>query len=466
MKKFLVVLLSLGLIVAFCATASAVDVKFGGAYYVTGVYENNYSLGDTDNKVARALFHQRARLEPVFQIAEGLSFTARMDFLEKNWGDTTWLRATNTTGIAQTQFDQPSNRQSQGVAGRYAQESVEWERAYMTFNTAAGTFQVGYQSADAWGTLFGDSETTRPRIMFSRAFGPLTMLAIYEKWYEADGQTFANGSTINHADADGDTYSLAGIYKIKAGEVGLLAKYYNLAQFRALTATATVSPYKTSVYQLAPYTKLTFGPAYVEAEVNYFFGKWAQYEDGSGRTDVDEQGLTAYIHGKYNIGPAYVGALAAYMSGNDPADATKDKIFSGGGTSWSPALMLANDDLYYYMSWNNAGLANGTGLSTSKKNMILYSLYGGFNPTPKLNLETNLTMASTAKAPRNTTLSTDYDSNYGTEIDLKATYKLYDNLSYMVGAGYLWTGDYFKYGVSTNKVGNDYLLINKLTLSF
>ena len=41
MKKFLVVLLSLGLIVAFGATASAADVKFGGSYYVVGVYENN-----------------------------------------------------------------------------------------------------------------------------------------------------------------------------------------------------------------------------------------------------------------------------------------------------------------------------------------------------------------------------------------------------------------------------------------
>ena len=36
MKKFLVVLLSLGLIVAFGATASAADVKFSGSYYVVG----------------------------------------------------------------------------------------------------------------------------------------------------------------------------------------------------------------------------------------------------------------------------------------------------------------------------------------------------------------------------------------------------------------------------------------------
>jgi len=54
----------------------------------------------------------------------------------------------------------------------------------------------------------------------------------------------------------------------------------------------------------------------------------------------------------------------------------------------------------------------------------------------------------------------------GMEVDVKASYKIYDNLTYMVGAGYLWTGDYFKKGVSTAKIGNDYILMNRLTLSF
>ena len=48
MKKFLVVLLSLGLIVAFGMTASAqMSVKFSGQYYVNGVYEDNRACGAT-----------------------------------------------------------------------------------------------------------------------------------------------------------------------------------------------------------------------------------------------------------------------------------------------------------------------------------------------------------------------------------------------------------------------------------
>ncbi|HRS88034.1 MAG TPA: hypothetical protein P5269_10455, partial [Syntrophales bacterium] len=54
----------------------------------------------------------------------------------------------------------------------------------------------------------------------------------------------------------------------------------------------------------------------------------------------------------------------------------------------------------------------------------------------------------------------------GTELDLIATYKIFDNLEYMLGAGYLWTGDYFK-GFDTNNVVKDnYIITHKLTLNF
>jgi len=36
----------------------------------------------------------------------------------------------------------------------------------------------------------------------------------------------------------------------------------------------------------------------------------------------------------------------------------------------------------------------------------------------------------------------------------------------MLGAGYLWAGDYFKGTSTANIVQNDYMVINKLTLTF
>ena len=44
MKKFWLVLLSLGLIMAFSASAFAVDVKVSGSFYAAGMYQNKTTL--------------------------------------------------------------------------------------------------------------------------------------------------------------------------------------------------------------------------------------------------------------------------------------------------------------------------------------------------------------------------------------------------------------------------------------
>jgi hypothetical protein len=56
--------------------------------------------------------------------------------------------------------------------------------------------------------------------------------------------------------------------------------------------------------------------------------------------------------------------------------------------------------------------------------------------------------------------------SYGWEVDVTGTYKITNNLSYMLGAGYLFTGDYFKGTDGASQVGDNYMLINKLTLTF
>jgi hypothetical protein len=54
----------------------------------------------------------------------------------------------------------------------------------------------------------------------------------------------------------------------------------------------------------------------------------------------------------------------------------------------------------------------------------------------------------------------------GNELDISATYKIYDNLSYMIGFAYLWAGDAFKGSNSGASIDNDYLLTHKRTLAF
>ncbi len=449
MKKFLVVLLSLGLIVAFGATASAADVKFGGSYYLVGVYDDNATLKASNVGFSRAYFYQRVRLQPVFAIAEGLTFTARMDALEKQWGNTNWQ------STAAASADVPSSRRQVPTitsTGQKVQENFEFERAWVTFKTAVGQFDVGYQSGGAWGTVFADSEGVRARIKFTTMAGPTALVGIYEKSFDAD--TSAVAGYAGKADADNDNYYLAAVYGFKGGNAGLLYGYIvgNSNRVAAI-------PFRTRLHLLSPYLKATFGPVYVEAEMAYWGGNSIEWDNVAGATDRKKDGWSAYAFLKTNLGPAYFGAQVGWSAGWDGTGNT-DKSGGGGGADWNPALILMNDDMNTQAG--NAYTAYGGNTTNSgKANILLYNVFGGFNPTPKLNLE--LAMTSAAK---DTSLANEVSKNMGIELDVKATYKIYDNLTYMVGAGYLWTGDYFKGTNSANLIGNDYILINKLSLSF
>jgi hypothetical protein len=481
MKKLLVVLLSLGLIAAFSLTASAADVKFGGSYYVVGVYENNPTLS-SDNGYSHALFYQRVRIQPVFQIAEGLTFTARMDALEKQWGNTNWKGTSNLAGVA-SEDDLTSSRkttvQTTGATQKI-QENFEFERGYMTFLTGIGQFQVGYQNVDDWGTDFGDYSNSRPRIQFATKVGSIILAAAYEKVSE-NSTVVAN----YQVDNDKDTYALSATYKDKGVETGLLYKYYANNSFNKYGI-------KQKMTQLSPYAKVTVGPLYIEGEATYWFGKFAELSAPNtlfpaGTADIDLKAMSFYLKGKMNAGPAYFGALFSYASGNDLSDKTKFTTApSGGGTNFAPALLLLNDGFNTWVGGNAVAsptdkttvLAPGAvgttiynPVTSSKYNTIIYNAFAGFNPNPKLNVEAALTYATVDKKAislnwTSGVITEAVSDKLGTEFDVKATYKIYDNLSYMLGAGYLWTGDYFKGSNANATIANDYVLMNQLTLSF
>jgi hypothetical protein len=457
MKKLLVVLLSLGLIAAFGMTASAATVNFSGSYYVVGVYANNPSLGNTDRSYSRANYWQRFRVQPVFQIAEGLSLTARWDAMEKGWGSTDW----------KGKFDDmnQSRKQQQSFGNPNIQENFEWERGYMTFATKIGQFDIGYQSSGKWGTDFLDDEKSRPRIKLTTKAGPVTIIALLEKQFES-----AQSSQAGYAgtvDTDNDNYAIGAIYSFKGGNAGLLYKYTN----NRATRIASAGSFKTQTHYLSPYMKATFGPVYVEAELDYLFGKAAKFEAPSTTADKDAESYAGYIKARMNLGPAYFGGAFQYIPGQDPNE-TKKKDWSNGSGNGSQDLdvgiYLGNDAL---QTWKGGGTGAGGNFTfdSAKYNSIIYSVFGGFNPTPKLNIQALLAYATLDKIEAAAAVNQNDSKKLGTEFDITASYKIYDNLTYMVGAAYFWTGDAFKgFGANSasNSVGNDYLLLNRIAVSF
>lgn len=430
MKKFLVILLALALVVAFSMPAGAVDVKFKGSYYVRGYYVDNRTLGK--DQASDQFYAQRFRLTTIFKVAEGLKFTTRFDAMERIW--------------AQNRYESSSS-----VSQYKKEDNLSWERTYVTFAVPFGQFKVGYQSASysqspylgfgGFGTRFGSTTGSQPAIKYTGKFGPWTAVAKIVKYKEDD---FKAGAT----DLDTDKYQVGAIYNWDAGSAGLFYQYCRDASHKKDPAA-----YTSNISVLSPYAKAKFGPVYVEGQAFWAFGDAKDYEDAAGKPDEDAEGRAAYIMAKYSFGPGAVGAMFQYVRGDDP-NTTEDEGTFNGGADMSPCLIMLGEK---YSKWVSPTSLN----PYTDGNYLFYQVFADYKVMPKLKLASSLSYATADEK------GTHADDDYGTEFDISATYKIYNNLSYKIGFGYLWTGDYYK-GSSTSptEVDDNYVIVNHLQLKF
>ncbi|MDD5168424.1 MAG: hypothetical protein PHN75_06375 [Syntrophales bacterium] len=530
MKKFLVLALALGLCMAFAMPAAAADVKFSGSYYIQGTYADNPSLlnkntsssvgtgatgGDPtwgvnsynsndprNNRGAYSAYVQRLRLETEIKVVEGLSLKTRIDAIEKQWGDQTWTSAADAY-----------NRYSTGGGKAFAQENMEWEEVFMDFKTAIGQFQVGYQPMTNFGTSFLYTAGSDAGIRWQLDKGPVTGFAKITK-KKAKYNNYGNYGGTNQIanDADADVYELGGIGRFGAGEAGLMLQYWRDATSRRVEAASTtlIVPntnvgYQLQAYMVNPYTKFKIGNNfYLEAEAYYRFGNLRKYEDWGAITsqpDVQLAVYGAYANARFDLKPMYVGAQFVMISGDDMNNI--DKVT--GSTSalfienkgFNKTLILWNS-MYHDSTGNaygnqtaSAGYVNPrTGAAYAPgaymDNVWFYQAYVGVKPMAKLDLKASVSYANADKKPKLCVGSTgvactaatggsgvvgqtnvEYaGSSYGTELDLTAAYSIYDNLTYTIGGGYLWAGDYFKGFDSSVQVKDNYILMHNLTLAF
>jgi len=383
----------------------------------------------------------------VFQVQEGLTLTTRFDALEKIWG-----AARNTTAASYSSVDS-------GVQST-ENENLKFELAYVTFNLPVGQFLVGYQQQSVFGTAFADSGDSSygPRIRYNFVSGPLTLLALWDKVegkkaYSSTGPS-GYGAGADYMENDQNKYDVAFMYNFKGGSVGLLF----ISLFDS-TTDGGATGYKRTWYVFDPYVKATFGPVYVEAEALYIAGKTREYDNVAGSTDMKKSTFTVYAMAMGTFGPAYAGLAGVWVPGDKYDTTDKDESGYPGGTDFNPCLMLFNYDLG---RWNGSFGKFTTGAGGQITNAQILQVFGGIKPIPKLDIKLSYTYAKADTDPAANWV----DKYYGSEVDLTATYKIYDNLSYMVGAGYLFTGDYWKGTSDRNMVDNDYLLTHKLTLTF
>jgi len=454
MKRFWLVLLSLGLIVAFSTSAMAVDVKFTGEYYAAGLYldKGDVLKGTSWTNTSSAFYFQRLRLTTQFVVSPGLTLTTRADIMERAWGA---ARSAPTFGLPGTPSTAGAVTGDLTSAGTRAEnENINFDLAYISYISPIGIFFAGYQIDGAWGTVFGDSSNPTGKIGYMFRGGPVT-LGLQTGKNNEQSLMYTNFGQVN-TDRDSSFYTAYGIYSWKTGMAGLLFKYINNANGRSDLITSN----RSRLLATLPYFKAQFGPVFLQGELIWLYGK-VQFDD-TAIEDRTMNSLAAWIDGTADFGMFYAGGTFAYLAGDDPGTTDKIEGASTGGFDWNPCLIMFNYDLTYWQGGQFG--ANGTSTRTAMSNAYFAQLRAGVRPVDKLNIMLSGSWAHADKTPGGQWQSRDY----GYEVDLTATYKITNNLSYMLGGGYFFTGDWYK-GVNaagTNELTNNFLVINKLTLTF
>ena len=461
MKRFWLVMLSLGLVLAFSASAMAVDVKFSGSFYAAGMYLDKTTLRNTNDgsdNVSTAFYFQRLRVQTDFIVSPGLKLVTRFDAMERAWG------AARSTAITTAQAD------SAGTAAE--SENIAFDWAYISYASPIGTFDVGYMNDSATGTVFANSSAPGAKIKYTYTIGPATIMADITK---VKDQSLTAKNAVTYTDGDNDKYGIEGVYAItKDARAGMKITYYNYDEKSPGVSSATTG-FKKKYFLFTPYAIVKSGPVEIQAEVNYATGSLKKYGDSLG-TDVSLNNLSAFVDATATFGPVYFGGTFAYISGDDPN--TTDKQEGGslnGGYDWNPTLIMFN---YYDRTYWVGGLNgyNGTSnigpmgsdtnpASTTYPFAFPGAWFGqgriGVRPITALDIMASLSYAAADQKPTGV-----LNSAFGWEVDVTGTYKITSNLSYMMGVGYWFVGDYYKGSSNANSLRDNYMLINKLTLTF
>jgi hypothetical protein len=411
MKKLLVVLFALSLVAAFAMPAAASDVSVKGSYFISGNFQDNPAMVD-ETAASSQWTSQQLRTQVDISVAKGLKMSVRFDTIERVWGTT----AATTEG------------------------NMEVDRTWVTANVGPGVLQAGYQQTDYAPLKLGNFYGSGPSVRFDIPFGKFVAELRWQKGTESD-------VGVTDAAKDKDDYAVALMYKLDKGFVGA----YNI-----YTVDQTSDLANTWKNAFNPYFKYVFGPVTVQAEAYYLTGE-TDY-DNPATQDVDYDGLSFWVNAAAKFGAFGVGGEIYSCSGDDVT--TADENEGGGllGLSGPGALIMFD---YYLNKFNGSGY--GYWSFGNRNNVDLIDVYVTYQAMPKLTLKAQYFYADAQEKTASGYGS--IDTEMGSELDLTATYKIYDNLSYMVGFGYVWAGDYWKTAVGT-KLDDDYLITNKLTLVF
>ncbi len=311
---FRLVITSLLLVSMMLDYGMALTTRFSGDYFISNHTILNAGLNKADH--TNQLGNMRFRLKTDFNLNQYLTFTTRLNALEKIWGsnDSVFAKGNN-------------------------QENIELNHAYLVIKTDQfGMFIIGRQEGFKWGTDWSDNSRDTDRIKYilplSIGENKLYLMAITEKAGEFDG-------TDTHlSNNDNDIWHLSGTYVTPSLRFGLLYNFYNFRKFQDPDQAIAAANFEKSSYGEFSETSLSAYNAGLESYQAAFI------QDGQTHGDH----VTTFLreHPQFESDYQLLGAPATNASGSihDPMHTLSTR----GGTAKAQVSLISP-----YFVWNING---------------------------------------------------------------------------------------------------------------
>ncbi|MBI5590973.1 MAG: hypothetical protein HY881_10875 [Deltaproteobacteria bacterium] len=479
MKKLSVLLVAAIMVLALTMPAAAFENEFGGFWRTRAFSQWNFTGEDQTKLKDTERIDTRTRLFYTAKFSDNLKFVNKFE-MNATWGGSVGtMNSTTGTGATGT---------SAGGAtyGQLAADGANFvvKASYVDFKLAQQRFTVGVQDFTlARGYLF-DDDAAGVKAIF-KVNDAIYLPLIYLKLYEGGQGKVISGTKVTNADDyDVDAYIFyPSIFVNKDNVIKPHIAYLTSENFSRFQ---TKSLSNAQLNPLSPLgaTKLSAWTAGLEYDGKFDIftvGATAIGEAGdvtvrpalaNNHDKINLKGYLFDLRGGVDLGPANIHAKGIYASGdgkNDFAKTGDDYGFFVPGYNNNVGGNINNFDQANWAEIMGCGMfdyqfPNGA-LGTQISNAIIGGLGGSYKLIQDLKFSADLWYAQAADSIYMPTTKSNSDY-YGTELDLKATYMLVDNLKLDLVGAYLWAGDVISKSTSANNSANPIEIGAQMSLAF
>lgn len=419
------------------STASAAEFSLGGYYRMRLELFKSLSAGvgleGVPDDRTTGYWQHRVRLDPKIKLNDNISFYAQIDLLDNVIaGDNPEI--STSFGNALPEF------LSQGVLPRSGDAStanIAVKRAWGEVLTGVGQLKFGRMGShwglgilandgNGWDDDFGD---TVDRIMFITKVGPIYVVPMVDK--VAESAFFAAGSdpvdvgdeTLHYGSDDVDQFILVAVYRGEVTSAGIYGVY------RIQPST------DTTVYIGDVWGKTKIGPIAVEAEAVYLQGQTFNFIPPNSPThlDVNQWGVAVETEVPLNrITPGFDFGAASGDDEEGPSDGDIDNFSFD--RNYRPAFLL-----FRYIHVLDAPKAVSNAVYV--KPNVRWEIFDNFTVDAGVLYAQTLAEAATYEG-----------GPYGTELDVGATWRLYEDFEAGVRYGLLAPGSALRPSTSSEKL--------------